>query len=123
MEQNEFGIVRWADLTVPDAVPIRDFYSAVVGWEPDPVDMGGYNDWNMQLPGAEAPAAGICNARGANAAIPPQWVVYITVPDVQAAVDAAVAHGGAVVDGPREGFCLLRDPAGAVFAVWQPEEE
>lgn len=118
----EFGVIRWADLTVPEAEPVRDFYRAVVGWEAEPVEMGGYNDWNMRPPGEE-PAAGICNARGANAKIPPQWIVYITVPNLEASIERALGNGGSVIDGPRDGFCLLRDPAGAVFAAWQPGED
>jgi catechol-2,3-dioxygenase len=36
------GTVAWFDLTVSDAVEVRDFYQAVVGWTTSPVDMGGY---------------------------------------------------------------------------------
>jgi predicted enzyme related to lactoylglutathione lyase len=32
--------VAWQDLTVPNAEAIRDFYAVVVGWRPEPVDMG-----------------------------------------------------------------------------------
>lgn len=38
------GTIAWHDLTVPYADPIRDFYEAVAGWRPEPVDMGGYSD-------------------------------------------------------------------------------
>jgi hypothetical protein len=58
------GKVSWVDLTVGDAPRIRDFYQAVVGWEPSPVRMGDYSDFNMNVPGKSEPAAGICHARG-----------------------------------------------------------
>ena len=54
------GTIGWTDLTVTDAERIRDFYKAVVGWTATALDMGGYSDYVMQMPGASAPAAGIC---------------------------------------------------------------
>jgi predicted enzyme related to lactoylglutathione lyase len=36
----EVGSVGWIDLTVPEAEEVRDFYSAVVGWKSEPVDIG-----------------------------------------------------------------------------------
>ncbi|MGB6336961.1 MAG: VOC family protein, partial [Thermoanaerobaculia bacterium] len=38
----EIGKIGWTDLTVENADDVRDFYTAVVGWKPSPVDMGGY---------------------------------------------------------------------------------
>lgn len=72
------GSIGWIDLTVPNAVELRDFYSAVVGWAPTPLEMDGYSDFLMQAPGTGAPQAGVCHARaGQNAAIPPVWLVYV----------------------------------------------
>lgn len=116
------GQIMWIDLTVPNAAAVRDFYRAVVGWEPSPVDMGDYADFNMLPPGSDRPAAGICHARGSNANLPPQWLIYIIVEDVAAAAARCVELGGAVVDGPRamggSQFCVIRDPAGAVCALY-----
>ena len=46
-EQPAPGTIAWWDLTVPDAALVRDFYSAVAGWEAEPVDMGDYSDFAM----------------------------------------------------------------------------
>ncbi len=120
-DQPRVGAVTWRDLTVPDAETVRDFYQAVVGWEAAPVDMDGYCDFNMLPPGADGPAAGICHARGSNAQLPPQWLIYITVADVEASVRACTRLGGKVLDGPRPmggmTFCVIQDPAGAVAAL------
>lgn len=118
------GTVGWRDLTVPNAEEVRDFYQAVVGWTSEPVDMGGYSDFNMIPPGEGAQAvAGVCHARGSNADIPPQWLLYFVVEDLDASVAACTARGGEVVVAPRgvgDGrFCVIRDPAGAVCALWQ----
>jgi len=116
-EQPKAGTVAWQDLTVHDAEKVRDFYAAVVGWRPEPVPMTGYEDYNMVAASTGAPVAGVCHARGANAALPPQWLLYVVVDDLDASLRAARAQGGAVVDGPRgmgeQLFAVVRDPAGA----------
>ncbi len=118
------GTIIWRDLTVPDAAAIRDFYARVVGWRAQPVSMGNYNDFNMLPPDTEEPAAGICYARGTNADLPPQWLIYVVVEDVDQSAADCVKLGGAVVAPPRGmaggRFCVIRDPAGAVCGLYQP---
>ena len=116
------GRIGWVDLTVDDAEGVRDFYARVAGWRPLPVDMDGYSDFNMLAPDEDEPVAGVCRARGSNAGLPPAWLVYITVDDLDAAVADAKSLGGAVISEaqgsvgePR--FAVLRDPAGAAFAL------
>lgn len=113
------GQLGWLDLTVADAERIRDFYRAVVGWEPSPVRMGDYDDYNMTPAGGDKPAAGICHARGENAKLPPQWIPYISVSDLAASVAACERLGGAVVARIGDACCVIRDPAGAVIALMQ----
>lgn len=116
------GAMAWLDLSVPDAAAARDFYTGVVGWTSEPVPMEGYEDWTMAGADGE-PAAGVCYARGENAGLPPVWIPYFAVADLDAAVSAATGAGGAVVAGPQRdgasGYAVLRDPAGATFAVFQ----
>lgn len=116
------GTIGWVDLTVPDAARVRDFYARVAGWTPAPVDMGGYQDFSMQAEGGET-VAGVCHARGENAALPPAWLIYITVADLDAAMCAALELGGKVRIPARrlcEGrFCVIEDPAGAVAALFE----
>lgn len=117
------GDIVWRDLTVPDAASIRDFYSAVVGWGSAGEDMGGYEDYSMLPEGSTDGIAGICHARGSNAGIPPQWLMYIAVSDLKASIARCVELGGKVIDGPRSlgscDFCVIQDPAGAVCALAQ----
>jgi predicted enzyme related to lactoylglutathione lyase len=115
------GTIAWHDLTVGDADGVRDFYAAVVGWTPEPVSMGDYQDWNM-VGSDGVPRAGICHARGGNAELPPVWIMYVTVDDLDAAVEAVREKGGALVTDVRSmgeaRWVVVRDPAGAVFALW-----
>ncbi|MBI5473758.1 MAG: VOC family protein [Ignavibacteriae bacterium] len=120
--QEEVGQITWMDLTVPDAQVIRDFYRDVVGWNCQPVDMGDYEDFNMVSPQTGKPAAGICHARGVNAELPAQWLIYITVDSVEKSVERTVALGGKVLVPPKSMgnygmYCVVQDPAGAVAAL------
>jgi predicted enzyme related to lactoylglutathione lyase len=85
--------IGWVDLTVGDATNLRDFYARVMGWRPEPVDMGGYADFNMCDAGTGVPAA----AGGTRLQGPRQ------------------------AGGTR--YAVVRDPAGAVFAVFETAAE
>ena len=116
------GSIVWTDLTVPNAEELRDFYSQVVGWKPSNVPMGGYSDFSMNSPASGEPVAGVCHARGVNAGLPPQWLVYITVDDLDRRIARCRDLGGEVVAGPKAmgphaRYCVIRDPAGAVAAL------
>ena len=117
------GRIGWIDLTVDNADAVRDFYKAVVGWGHEDVAMGDYSDYAMTAADGEA-VSGICHARGGNAGLPSGWLIYITVADIEKSVAACEAHGGDVlvpVKGMAGGrFCVIRDPAGATAALFQP---
>jgi uncharacterized protein len=118
------GQVTWNDLTVPDAEAVRQFYESVVGWKSSPVAMGDYSDYSM-MDAAGNVVAGVCHAKGENANIPPAWLMYVTVQDLDGCVARCRASGGEVVDGPRAAggarIAVIKDPAGAVFALYEPE--
>lgn len=124
-DQGKVGTIGWVDLTVPDADRIRDFYGQVVGWKPEPVEMGGYSDYTMTTPEAGTPVAGVCHARGSNADLPAQWLVYVNVADLDRSMESCRALGGEVISGPKTmaghgRYCVIRDPAGAVAALFEP---
>lgn len=121
------GQVIWTDLTVPDAGMIRDFYAEVVGLSSSPVEMDGYQDYMMMASG-ETPkeaggAVGICHARGSNADLPPQWMIYFAVDDLDASLAAVDRLGGKRIGGIRsygdDRFCAIEDPAGAVCSLFE----
>ncbi|WP_326555976.1 VOC family protein [Micromonospora sp. NBC_01813] len=121
----QYGVVVGFDLTVPDADRVRDFYADVLGWRAEPLDMGGYADYVM-VTADGTPVAGVCHARGANADLPPQWLTYLRVVDLDASIDRVRALGGAVVAGPKGDppgprYVVVRDPAGAHVALLQSE--
>ena len=118
------GSIGWIDMSTADAGGVRDFYKAVVGWETEDVDMDGYADYVMKMPGSGDGVAGVCHARGSNADLPEGWLIYITVADVDASAAACTEHGGKVLVEPRGlaggRFCVVEDPGGSVAALYQP---
>lgn len=113
------GRLAWLDLTVPNADEVKDFYAAVVGWEPEAVSLGDYDDYNMHFAGK--PVAGICNKRDGNAHVPSQWMAYFTVNDIDESLANVTKHGGEVVSDPRGSagnrYAIVRDPGGAVCTI------
>lgn len=115
----------WYELLADDAGAAARFYAAVLGWQardsgmPDrdyrfvstgDADIGGL----MALP----PEAKSMGAR-------PQWLPYVNVADVDAAVASVQEAGGklhmATMDIPGTGrFAMVADPQGAPFYVMTP---
>ena len=118
------GKIGWIDLTVSNAEAVRDFYQSVTGWTPSEVDMDGYQDFCMHPPGESQPVAGICHARGPNADLPPVWLVYITVEDLDESVRRCESLGGKVrvpvrSMGSMGRYCVIEDPSGAVAGLFE----
>ncbi|WP_169734269.1 VOC family protein [Hamadaea tsunoensis] len=98
-------------MTTPDAAASAVFYADLLGWKRDDADVFRHDD---------RAAAGLQPVPGGPAA----WLSYIAADDIDAAVSAAAAAGGTqlspIVEDPHGGrAAVLRDPAGAVFGIWQ----
>ena len=123
-DESSVGRIGWIDMTTGDAARVRDFYKAVVGWGSQDVSMGDYDDYSMLAKETGECVAGICHARGSNAELPPGWLIYITVADVDASAAACESNGGKLLVKPRElaggRFCVIEDPGGSVAALYQP---
>jgi hypothetical protein len=122
------GAIGWVDLTVPDAEKLMEFYREVTGWTPEAVEMGGYQDFSMLSPETGQAVAGVCHARGPNAAIPPVWMIYIIVADLDKSLERCKQLGGAQVGeirnyGPNGRYVMIQDPAGAYASLFQPPAE
>lgn len=114
--------IGWLDLTVQNATELRDFYAEVADFESQGIPMGEYEDYALTADGGGV--AGVCHARGTNADLPPMWIPYFVVSDLEKSVQALERRGGSLIGGIRGGhgadrFAIFRDPAGAVAAVYQ----
>jgi uncharacterized protein len=114
-------VFSWHDLTVGDADKISEFYCAVAGWNREPFDMGDYVDYIMKDDAGNV-VAGICNAKGPNAYLPPQWLSYIQVNNLDESLEKCISLGGKIVGdkrsmGPNGKYCLIEDPSGAYLML------
>ncbi|PQM28624.1 VOC family protein [Sphingopyxis lindanitolerans] len=118
----------WYELMTPDPAGAARFYGAVVGWtiatERDPA--AGDVDYRM-IGRSDGGNAGGVLALGADmlaGGARPAWLGYIHTPDVDAAIAAITADGGAVhmpaTDLPVGRIAMVSDPQGAAFYIMDP---
>jgi predicted enzyme related to lactoylglutathione lyase len=122
---NEPNTLCWAELDTTDMHSAEKFYTGLFGWG---VKRGGeaanetaYTEWQhdgrsiggmMKIPKEWGP-------------VPPNWLVYFASSDVDATAKKTGELGGAAIVPPNDipdmgRFAVLRDPQGAVFAVFRP---
>lgn len=120
--ENKIGHMAWLDLSVNNADEVKSFYQDVVGWQSSEVSMGDYNDYAMLTNEGEA-VAGICHAKGCNIDIPPAWLPYFLVDNIEQAAQAVQDKGGSMVTEIKsmgdDKYAVIKDPAGAVCAIYQ----
>src|ERR1035441_2836911 len=68
--------------------------------------------------------AGLCHAKGENVGLPPVWLIYITVDDLDLGIRRCQELGGkllrpAISMGASGRFCVIEDPVGAICALYE----
>ncbi|HEY2602785.1 MAG TPA: VOC family protein, partial [Thermoleophilaceae bacterium] len=120
---NAPGALCWNELYTSDLDAAKEFYGGLFGWEfqefeqsPDPyfvvMNQGRGNGGMRGLP-----AAGV----------PPHWLVYFAVPDIDAGIGKVEELGGSNVMGPIDiGIAkvgIVKDPQEALFAIYAGQLE
>ena len=90
--------------------------------------MYGFDDYCVIPPSVGQPAVGICHARGMNENVPAQWLIYITVAEVNASIATCLELFGTLLIEPRDlgsygTICVIQDLAGAVAALQSTSRE
>jgi uncharacterized protein len=116
---NQPGALTWNDLITPDPAAAAAFYGELFGWSTDEIpDAGGYR----VIKNGERTNGGIMALDPRMGETPPNWMPYFGHEDVERLLDEVGGHGGQVLSGPMRmpagTIAVLRDPQGAVFAVW-----
>ena len=121
VNQGKFG---WNELLTPDVGAARAFYGDLLGWsytEHRMPDGGIYVVANLD----GQPVAGLFAATGDKfKGVPPHWMGYVTVSDVDGLAGRTASLGGKVLvpptDRPAVGrFSVITDPTGAEIALMQ----
>ena len=96
------------DIAGPDAAKLKDFYAGNFGWKIDSANL------------VETP-----QLSGALRQDPPEKILYIGVPDLDAAIKKVTDSGGEIVTPkipiPTGTFVLFKDPAGNRMGLVQLE--
>jgi len=116
----QHGTFSWSELLVNDVESAISFYTNVIGWEIEEMEMpeGKY----YVLKSAGEPVGGIMQIPKGADDMPDFWGTYITVDDVDATLKKAEQAGGKAVyppmDVPGVGrMCAITDKNGAMFSV------
>jgi uncharacterized protein len=114
------GAISWSELLTSDVDAATSFYGQLFGWTYADAPMDDKTYTLVQVNGEEV--AGIMHTPPDAGQMPPAWGMYVTVDDVDAAAQKAVALGGKVYlppqDIPEVGrFCVIGDPQGASISL------
>jgi len=117
----QIGEFSWHELITTDYEAAFTFYSELFGWQKgEAMDMGPAGIY--QLYGrTEMPLGGMFN-KSDDMPMPPSWLLYIRVADMDQAIAKVKEHGGQIANGPMEvpgGDHITQciDPQGGAFAL------
>ena len=120
--QSKHGHFSWNELATTDPAAATEFYTELFGWTTQDFPNPEFNYTVVRQKGEEMGQGGIMpippNAKG----MPPAWISYVTVDDVDASAKLAEKLGGKIVvpptDIPNVGrFSVIQDPQGAAISI------
>lgn len=116
--REEHGAMCWAEAYTRAPEKTAPFYSKVLGAEAKKIEGMEYSTFSVN--GAMCCGMMHMDAKWP-AEIPPHWMVYFTVNDINAAVETVKSRGGKIHQGPFPSpygqIAIVADPWGASFAV------
>lgn len=119
-----FGNFVWQELTTPDPEKAEAFFGALLGWTFHKKDMGEMGVYTVCSHGGRD-FGGMMKMEGAMwDGIPPHWMSYVNVADVDDSAGKVTALGGELCvppfDIPGVGrMTVIKDPTGAVISLIQ----
>lgn len=115
------GQFSWHELTTTDYKSALVFYGKLFGWEPIAAhDMGAMGIY--QIYGKDGKQFGGMFDKTPEMLMPPNWLCYVMIDDINQTVEKVSALGGQVLIGPHEvpggsWIAQCMDPQGGMFAV------
>ncbi len=109
----------WNELLTGDTEKAKAFYTGLLGWTTE-TDESGYTMWANN----GRPNGGMMALSPEMGPVPPHWMVYFAVEDVDAIAEKSAELGGVVHNGPFDigeagRIAIIADPQGAVFTAIQ----
>jgi predicted enzyme related to lactoylglutathione lyase len=121
------GSPCWFELSTSNQNAAKDFYSKLFGWTITDNPMGPDAVYTLfKIDGLDVGACCTLQPEQTAHGVPPNWAVYISVADADAAAAKVTKAGGTVIAPPFDvmehgRMAVLQDPAGATFCIWQPK--
>jgi uncharacterized protein len=112
----------WYDIMTTDVNAAENFYSKVIGWQCQDSGMPGQS-YTMLMNG-DVSVGGIMAIPEENKGMPPMWMGYIGVDDVDAFARKVTTAGGKIWKEPQDiqgvgRFAVAADPHGAGFILFK----
>jgi uncharacterized protein len=121
------GSISWVELGTGDVATATKFYRDVFGWSSEVAPMGESGEYTLFKLGEENVAGAYDKTGILPDEVPPHWLVYFAVDDIEATVAKARELGATasdIMDVEMAGrFSVINDPQGAVFAAIEPPPE
>ena len=117
------GSLTWVELGTGDIATATKFYKDVFGWGAQTVPMGDSGEYTLFTLGEDQVAGGYDKTGVLPDEVPPHWLVYFAIDDIDATVEKATALGaraGDIIDVEMAGrMSVIHDPQGEVFGAIQ----
>ncbi len=120
------GTFCWVELATSDSEKAKQFYRELFGWEAIDQTMGDGGVYTMfKLDGKEVGAMYQLDKN--HSEVPPHWLAYISVDNIDDTVKKVVEAGGTTCVGPFDvstagRMAVITAPEGEYFGVWQPKD-
>jgi len=120
------GTFCWAELSAREPSGAKKFYKEIFAWNFDDNPIPGGGVYTM----CKARNRDVCAlyeqpGEQISRGVPPHWMLYVSVANVDASTKRATDLGGKVHAPPFDvmdigRMSVIEDPSGAIFALWQP---
>ena len=110
------------ELHTQDVAAAKKFYSSLFGWKLEDMPMPEGGSYTMVNVG-EGTGGGMMKNPAPK--VPPHWLAYVGVDNVEASTKRAQELGGKIHLGVTKvgdygWMSVIQDPTGAYFALWKP---
>jgi len=118
------GEVAWIECASADVEATKAHYERLCGWTFEGMEMPqGGTYWVASLDGTMV--AGLMDKDAIPHAVPPHWLVYLDVADIDKAVSEVEASGGQVIRAPFDipgvgRIAIVSEPSGAGIGLLEP---
>jgi predicted enzyme related to lactoylglutathione lyase len=112
------------ELQTKDLAKAKDFYSKLFDWKLEDIPLPGGGGTYTMINVGEGTGGGMFT--NPNPAVPPHWLAYVGVDNIEASTNKARELGATVVQdvmlvGDYGWLSVITDPTGATIAMWKPK--